>query len=69
MDTNVILSLVTAILTVIAALVGAKWQGAKSKAGQLTDLLNTVVEAAKDDKVTEEEFQVIVDKVKALMNK
>ena len=50
----------------MGVLVGAKWQYSKSKAAQLTKLLDVILEAAEDDKVTEEEFQGIVSAAKSL---
>ena len=47
-------------------MVGAKWQYSKSKAAQLAKLLDVILEAAEDDKVTEEEFQGIVTAAKSL---
>ena len=62
-------AIVGLITTLLAAKYGVKYQQAKSKIGKLGELFDTIYEAAKDDKVTEEEFQAIVDKVKALMDK
>jgi len=68
-----LVTLATAIIglvtTIVAAKYGVKYQKAKSKVGKLGELFNTIYEAAKDDKVTEEEFQLIVDKVQALITK
>jgi predicted neutral ceramidase superfamily lipid hydrolase len=68
-----LITLATAIIglisTVVAAKYGVQYQKAKSKAAKIVDLINTVYDAAKDDKVTEEEFQAIVDKVKVLVEK
>ena len=49
------------------AVLGAKYKQGKGKAKQLLDLLNAIIEAAEDDKVTEEEFQKIVVDAKALL--
>jgi len=62
-------AIVGLITTLLAAKYGVKYQQAKSKIGKLGELFDTVYEAAKDDVVTEEEFQSIVDKVKALVEK
>ena len=67
-DINAVLTIVSATLTIVAAFAGAKWQKAKAKAEQFSDFVKTLTDAAQDDKVTEEEFQAIVAKVKALMN-
>ena len=62
-------AIVGLITTLLAAKYGVKYQQAKSKIGKLGELFDMVYEAAKDDVVTEEEFQSIVDKVKALVEK
>ena len=69
MDASSIAALVTSTLTIIGVLAGAKWQLGKSKAAQLTQLLNLILSAAEDDAVSEAEFQGIVTAAKALMSK
>ncbi len=69
MDASSIAALVTSALTIIGVLAGAKWQLGKSKAAQLTQLLNLILSAAEDNTVSEEEFQGIVTAAKALMDK
>ena len=66
MDASNIIALASSFLTIGGVLVGAKWQYSKSKATQLTRLLDVILEAAEDDKVTEEEFQGIVTAAKSL---
>jgi len=53
------------LLWSLEAVLGAKYKQGKGK--QLLDLLNAIIEAAEDDKVTEEEFQKIVADAKALL--
>ena len=67
MDYGSIAVLVGGILTVASAVLGGKYRQGKGKAKQLLDLLNAIIEAAEDDKVTEEEFQKIVADAKALL--
>jgi hypothetical protein len=66
LDTSSIIALASSFLTIAGVLVGAKWQYSKGKAAQLTKLLDVILEAAEDDKVTEEEFQGIVSAAKSL---
>lgn len=49
------------------AVLGAKHKQGKGKAKQLLDLLNAIIEAAEDDKGTEEEFQKIAADAKVLL--
>jgi len=53
------------LLWSLEAVLGAKYKQGKGK--QLLDLLNAIIEAAEDDKVTEEEFQKIVADAKVLL--
>ena len=69
MDAASVAALVTSALTIISVLIGAKWQLGKSKAAQLTQLLNLILSAAEDNAVSEEEFQGIVTVAKTLMDK
>ncbi len=66
MDTELISIVVTLILGLVSTFAGAKWGNAKQKADQFSKLITSIVDAAKDDKVTEAEFQTIVDNAKAL---
>jgi hypothetical protein len=68
LDASNIIALASSFLTIAGVLVGAKWQYSKSKAAQLTNLLRLILDAAEDDKVTEEEFQGIVAAAKSLTN-
>lgn len=68
-----IVTLAVAIIGLIGGILGAKYgqqyYAVKSKAGQVLDLFNIVWEAGKDDKITEEEFQAILDKAKLAVEK
>jgi hypothetical protein len=66
LDASSIIALASSFLTIGGVLVGARWQYSKSKAAQLAKLLDVILEAAEDDKVTEEEFQGIVTAAKSL---
>jgi len=69
LEPSSIAALITSALTIIGVLAGAKWQLGKSKATQLTQLLNLILNSAEDNTVSEEEFQGIVTAAKALMEK
>ena len=64
MDTEIILTIVLTVLTIIAALLGDRYQKAKSKASLVTKLLSQLVAAGEDDTVSEAEFQAILATVK-----
>lgn len=64
MDTEIILTIVSTVLTIIAALLGDRYQKAKSKASLVTKLLSQLVAAGEDDTVSEAEFQAILATVK-----
>jgi hypothetical protein len=55
------------LLWSLEAVLGAKYKQGKGKAKQFLNLLNAIIEATEDDKVTEEEFQKIVADAKALL--
>ncbi len=59
LDAATISLLVSAGLTVVSALLGSRYLRAKA-------LLKTVIEAAEDDEISEEEFQAIVKAAKGL---
>lgn len=66
-DATLIATLVTLVLTIVSSVAGLKYQQAKTKANKLADLINEIVAANGDDRVTEDEFNRIVDKVRALV--
>ncbi len=66
LDATSIVALASSFLTIAGVVIGAKWQYSKSKACQLTKLLDLILEAAEDDKITEDEFQGIVAAAKSL---
>ena len=69
MDYSSIAILIGSALGAASVIFGAKYTRGKGKAKQLTDLLTTIIKAAEDDEVTEEEFQKIVASVKTLWGK
>ncbi len=56
------------IITVAAVLLGVKWQLAKKKLTEVRQLIDVVDDALQDDKVTEEEFRNIVNRLIAVAN-
>ena len=60
MESGSIVAVATAVLSVVSVFLGVKYRQGLKKARLFADLLNDVVAAAEDDKVTEEEFQNIV---------
>lgn len=67
MDGVTVATIVTLVLTLASSVFGAKYTQTKGKAKKLSKLLDSVIEAAEDDKVTEEEFQKIVGNTKAVL--
>jgi hypothetical protein len=72
-DSASIATIITAIATIVSVVLGANYNKGKNvavtKMTQISNLLSDIVEAAKDDKVTEAEFQKIVDDAKACVSK
>lgn len=66
MDAASVGILITSIIAIVSALVGANFKVGKDKA---TKLALDVVEAVQDEKVTEEECQKVATDVKALLGK
>jgi hypothetical protein len=72
-DVEAIVTIITSVLAILAAILGAKYKVGKDtvtgKATLIAKLLNDVVEAAEDNAVDEAEFQKIVEDVKACIAK
>jgi hypothetical protein len=68
MDYATIAILAGTVLSTVSVLLGAKYTKGKSKAKQLVALLGEIIEAAQDDKVSEEEFQQIVTSTKKILS-
>ena len=66
---TVVVAVIGLIGTYLGAKYGKQYQAVKGKAGKVLDLFNYVYDAAKDDKITEEEFQKMVDLAKKLIEK
>ena len=67
MDYATIATIVTLLLALAASAFGVKYQLGKGKLEKISGLLGDVVDAAKDDEVTEKEFQLIVDDAKEIL--
>ena len=66
---TIIVALIGLAGTVLGAKYGQQYQTVKSKFTKVVELLNVVNDAAKDDKVTEEEFQAIMDAAMKVVEK
>ena len=69
MDYSSIAILIGSVLAAASVIFGAKYKQGKGKVKQLIDLLTTVIKAAEDNEVTEEEFQKIVASAKTFLGK
>lgn len=66
---TIIVAIIGLITTILTAKFGTQYVQFKGKAEKFVDLINCIYDAAKDDKVTETEFQTIMDKAKVLVDK
>ena len=64
MESSSFVAVATAILTIVSVFLGTKYRKWLEKGRLLAKLLDDIVTAAEDDKVSEEEFQSIVVKAK-----
>jgi hypothetical protein len=67
MESGSFVAVVSAVLTVVSLFLGAKYRKWLEKGRLLAVLLDDIIEAAEDDKVSEEEFQNIVAKTKQVV--
>ena len=56
MESGSFVAVVSAVLTVVSVFLGAKYRKWLEKGGLLATLLDDIIEAVEDDKVSEEEF-------------
>ncbi|MCX9009950.1 MAG: hypothetical protein OIN66_02400 [Candidatus Methanoperedens sp.] len=56
----------TTIIAISAVLMGVRWQLAKKKLHEVRQLIDVVDDALDDDKVTEDEFRDVVNKLMAV---
>ena len=67
MESGSIVAVVTAVLTVVSVFLGTKYKKWLQKGRLFAKLLDDIIEAAEDDKVTEEEFQNLVAATKQVL--
>ena len=67
MESGSIVALVSAVLTVVSLFLGTKYKKWLGKGRLFAMLLDDIIDAAEDDKVTEEEFQNLVAATKQVL--
>jgi len=60
MESGSIVAVATAVLTVVSVFLGVKYRKWLERGRLFAELLNDIIVAAEDDKVSEEEFRQIV---------
>ena len=68
MESGLIVALASAVLAVVSVCFGTKYRKWLAKAKLFAKLLDDIISAAEDDKVSEEEFQSIVATAKEIVN-
>lgn len=61
--------ILSGILTLLSLVFGKKFITAKNKGKELADLLNSVLDAVEDNKITPEEEKVIAANIRKLISK
>jgi len=64
MESGSIVAVVTAVLSVVSMFLGAKYRKWLARGRLFAKLFDDIVDAAEDDKISEEEFQKIVAEAK-----
>ena len=64
MESGSIITIATAVLSVVSLFLGAKYRKWLDRGRLFAKLLDDIVSAAEDDKISEEEFQKLVADVK-----
>ena len=67
MESGSFVAVLSAVLTVVSVFLGTKYRKWLEKGRLLATLLDDIIEAAEDDKVSEEEFQNLVAKTKQVI--
>jgi len=67
MDSGSLVAVVSAVLTVVSVFLGVKYRKWLKKARLFAGLLDDIISAAEDDKITDEEFQNIVAAAKQVL--
>lgn len=68
MESGLIVALASAVFAVVSVFLGAKYRKWLAKARLFAKLLDDIIAAAEDDKISEEEFQRIVATAKQVVN-
>jgi hypothetical protein len=64
MESGIIIAVSTAVLSIVSVFFGAKYRKWLERGRLFAKLLDDIVAAAEDDKITEKEFQGIVAEAK-----
>jgi hypothetical protein len=67
MESGSFVAVMSAVLTVVSVFLGTKYKKWLEKGRLLATLLDDIIEAAEDDKVSEEEFQDLVAATKQVL--
>lgn len=67
MEIGLIAAVASAVLAFVATFLGAKYRKWIGKARLFAELLNDIISAAEDDKISEDEFQSIVATAKEVV--
>ncbi|HDQ05100.1 MAG TPA: hypothetical protein ENN36_00060 [Candidatus Bathyarchaeota archaeon] len=68
MESGLIVAVASAVLAVVSVFLGTKYRKWLAKARLFAKLLDDIIAAAEDDKISEEEFQSIVATAKQVVN-
>lgn len=68
LDENMLYYIITGIFMIAAALLGFRWQLAKTKLSEIRKLIDAVDNALYDDNISEEEFREIFQKLMVVVN-
>jgi hypothetical protein len=69
MESDSIIAIATAVLSVVSLFLGAKYRKWLERGRLFAELLDDIIAAAEDDNLTEEEFQKIVAEAKKVTAK
>ena len=64
MESGSIVTIATAVLSVVSVFLGTKYRKWLERGRLFAELLDTIIAAAEDDKISEKEFQKIVAEAK-----
>ncbi|WNZ28458.1 MAG: hypothetical protein IAX21_07255 [Candidatus Bathyarchaeota archaeon] len=69
MESDSIVAIATAVLSVVSVFLGAKYRKWLERGRLFAELLDEIISAAEDDSISEEEFQKIVAEAKKVTAK